>query len=200
MKHYHRQHWTKYTKYKTAMGLIPFLPALFAVLWYIFLLDAHASNNKTTAVITKITDGDTVHVRLNGKDTTLRLLWIDTPEKYGGSSLDSDVRRCGYQGHQVRQRLIRMGEQASAYARSRLHVGNTVTVETQGTDYFKRTLAILYTSTGIPYNRVIISDGYACIYRKASYPHSLEGLLSQASYEKTGLWEKESELMKCLCD
>lgn len=151
------------------------------------------------AVITRITDGDTVHVRLDGQDSTLRLLWIDTPEKYTGTSLNSDVRRCANLGPRVRQRLQAMGQQASAYAGNMLHVGERVKVERHGTDYFKRTLALLYTKDGTPYNRAVITAGYACIYRKAKYPHDLERLLAQAQRQRRGLWGREPALMACLC-
>jgi micrococcal nuclease len=33
------------------------------------------------AIVTRIVDGDTIHVTLNGKDETIRLLGINTPEK-----------------------------------------------------------------------------------------------------------------------
>ena len=151
------------------------------------------------AVITRITDGDTVHVRLDDRDTTLRVLWIDTPEKFASASLDSDVRHCAIVGPRVRQRLQAMGKQASAYARNMLHVGEHVKVERHGTDYFKRTLSLLYTQDGTPYNRAVIEAGYACIYRKAKYPPDLERLLAQAQRQRRGLWSQEPALMACLC-
>lgn len=151
------------------------------------------------AVVMRITDGDTVHVRMDGLDTTLRLLWIDTPEKFASASLDSDARHCATVGPRVRQRLQAMGKQASAYARNMLHVGERVTVEHHGTDYFKRTLALLYTENGTSYNRAAIAAGYACIYRKAKYPPDLERLLAQAQRQRRGLWGQEPALMACLC-
>ncbi len=36
---------------------------------------------KEPAVVTKIVDGDTIHADINGKDETIRLLGINTPEK-----------------------------------------------------------------------------------------------------------------------
>lgn len=167
---------------------------LVAALWWLQQRPAPGE-----AWLTRITDGDTVHVRLGDEDRTLRLLWIDTPEKYAGASLTSDVRRCAFLGHGVRQRLRLMGQQASAYARGMLHVGDRVTVERRGTDYFKRTLAVLYTKEGTLYNKAIIAAGYACIYRKASYPPELEGMMAQARRQRRGLWAREPALMACLC-
>lgn len=37
---------------------------------------------ETTAIVTKITDGDTLHVTINSKEEKVRILYIDTPEKY----------------------------------------------------------------------------------------------------------------------
>ena len=151
------------------------------------------------AMLTRITDGDTVHVRLGNEDMILRLLWIDTPEKRAGASLSSDVRRCAFLGRRVSQRLRFMGQQASAYARSLLHVHDRVIVERHGRDYFKRTLAVLYTKGGVLYNKAIIAAGYACIYRKAPYPAELERELALARRERRGLWAQEPALMACLC-
>lgn len=36
----------------------------------------------TEATISKVTDGDTIHVKINGQDKTVRLIGIDTPETH----------------------------------------------------------------------------------------------------------------------
>jgi len=35
---------------------------------------------KGEGIVTKVVDGDTIHVNLNGQDTTIRIIGIDTPE------------------------------------------------------------------------------------------------------------------------
>ena len=35
---------------------------------------------KGEVIVTKVVDGDTIHVNLNGHDTTIRIIGIDTPE------------------------------------------------------------------------------------------------------------------------
>ena len=46
------------------------------------------------ATITKITDGDTVWVRMHGSRVKLRLLGIDAPEEYYSKKILKDVRMC----------------------------------------------------------------------------------------------------------
>jgi micrococcal nuclease len=73
-------------KYKRVLVffLIIFLLGLLSV-YYPKLTGKATTNNqeyeKESALVTKIVDGDTIHVNLNGKDETIRLLGINTPEK-----------------------------------------------------------------------------------------------------------------------
>ena len=46
------------------------------------------------AVILKISDGDTVWVKMHGKRVKLRLLGIDTPEEYPSRKMDKDIEMC----------------------------------------------------------------------------------------------------------
>ena len=55
------------------------------------------------AVITKITDGDTVWVRTDGRRIKLRLPGINTPEKYYSKKMLKDVRMCGTSYNQMKQ-------------------------------------------------------------------------------------------------
>jgi len=66
------------------------------------------------AIVLKITDGDTVWVLMAGQRLKLRLLGIDTPEKFASRKLDRDAERCGvplaYMKH--------LGQAATHYAKN----------------------------------------------------------------------------------
>ena len=42
----------------------------------------------TEAMVTNVVDGDTIHVTIDGQKAKVRILYIDTPEKNGGSKLE----------------------------------------------------------------------------------------------------------------
>ena len=77
------------------------------------------------AVITKITDGDTVWVRMYGSRVKLRLLGIDTPEEYYSKKMLKDVRMCGTSYNRMKQ----LGLAATRHARTMLHRGENVSIE-----------------------------------------------------------------------
>jgi endonuclease YncB( thermonuclease family) len=41
-----------------------------------------ASGTKEEATVTRVVDGDTIHVRLDGKDVTIRLIGVDTRRRW----------------------------------------------------------------------------------------------------------------------
>ena len=61
-------------------------------------------------MVTKITDGDTIVVLADGLPVDVRLIGIDTPEKYAGKKLDKDVMRTGKPAAELQA----LGKQASA--------------------------------------------------------------------------------------
>ena len=99
------------------------------------------------AVITKITDGDTVWVRTGSRRIKLRLLGIDTPEEYYSKKMLKDVRICGTTYNQMKQ----LGLAATKHAKTMLHRGKNVSIETFGRGYYGRTLAYVILPDGSNY-------------------------------------------------
>ncbi len=72
-------------------------------------------------IVTKVVDGDTVHVNINGKDETIRLLGINTPEKKkpyyteAKDFLNSEIENKSVQ-------LLTEGEGVDRYGRKLRHV------------------------------------------------------------------------------
>ena len=104
------------------------------------------------ATILKISDGDTIWVLMDGQRVKLRLLGIDTPEKFKSKKLARDARECGVsQGY-----MKNLGQEATHYARSLLHKGQKVGVVVYGTGHYGRTLALIYLPDGTCYNERIV--------------------------------------------
>jgi micrococcal nuclease len=130
--------------------------------------------------VASVVDGDTVHVSRKGRDLTLRLIGIDTPE-----TVDPTAPVACY------------GPQASAFAKRRL-TGRAVTLEldrSQGRlDRYGRTLAYLWVGQGPRrwlYNLQAIRRGYAVEYTY-DQPYAWRGTFrraqSQAAAARVGLW------------
>jgi micrococcal nuclease len=107
-----------------------------------------------TVTVTRVVDGDTIHVDLDGVDTTIRLIGIDTPERDGPYTHDE----C-------------FGRKASAYT-ERLLAGRAVQLEfdVERTDRYDRTLAYVWLN-GRLFDERIIADGYAVV---ATFPPNLK--------------------------
>ena len=166
------------------------------ILFLFFLSISFLFAGRYRVKIVRVVDGDTVVVdSMETGQIRLRLLWIDTPEKYSSRKLDEDAERCGVSRHKMRQ----LGYKASAYAHRTFHAGDRVVIETQGKGYYGRTLALIWDKNGILYNMRVVADGYSCIYRKANYPFFLNVLLMEAAQEGKGLWGEYPAVMSCLC-
>ena len=162
--------------------------------------------NKTyPAVITKITDGDTVWVRMQGKRVKLRLLGIDTPEKYSSRKLYRDARKCGVTVGAMK----RLGRLATYHAEKYLYKGQRVRVATFGKGYYRRTLAYIILPNGKNFNELMVADGYACVYtyhghksRQISQAefNKLLQLMFRAKKDRRGLWGESYKVMDCLCE
>lgn len=148
----------------------------------------------TEAIVTKIVDGDTLHVTMNGKEEKIRILYIDTPEKYGGAKLEKDAKRAGISSKDEQM----LGKLASGYASKFFQKGDKVNVTSDKKDHYGRMLGTV-SKNSIDYSTSIISDGYSCIYKKAKYPKELDNVLLSAKESKKGLWSVDFEAMNKLC-
>ncbi len=149
---------------------------------------------ETTAIVTKVTDGDTLHITVGKEDVKIRILYIDTPEKYGGAKLDKDAKKAGISTKDEQD----LGQLSSAYASKFFQKGDTVIINSDKKDQYGRTLGTVK-KNGIDYSTQIIKDGYACIYKKTKYPKELDSVLQNAKDGKKGLWSINYEVMSKLC-
>lgn len=131
--------------------------------------------------VTKVVDGDTIAVDINGKSVTIRLIGLDTPE-----TVDP------------RKPVQCFGTQASQKAKELL-TGKRVRLETdpsQGErDKYGRLLAYVFLEDGTLFNQLMISEGYGHEYTY-NLPYKYQKEFKQAENTaregKKGLWAPEA--------
>jgi len=135
------------------------------------------TDQETYYLVTKVVDGDTIAVSINGITETIRLIGINTPE-----TVDS------------RTMVECFGTEASDKAKELL-TGKRVRIEkdpSQGDrDKYGRTLAYMYREDGLFFNKHMIEEGYAYEYTyNIPYTYQSEFKAAQKSAEakKYGLW------------
>ena len=131
--------------------------------------------------VTKVTDGDTVHVDIDGTDEKVRLIGINTPETV-------DPRRP----------VQCFGKEASERMKA-LAGGKIVRLETDPTqaqrDTYGRLLAYVYLEDGQMLNRKMIAEGYAYEYTYLTpykYQKEFRQLQTLAKTSSRGLWAAET--------
>ena len=112
-----------------------------------------------SAHVERVIDGDTIHVRVEGKSRTVRLIGVDTPETV------HPTRAVQY-----------FGQEASAFTKAALE-GKTVLLQKDRTgdtvDRYGRWLRYVLLD-GQNFNARLIRDGYAHAYRRFPFSKRTE--------------------------
>ena len=131
--------------------------------------------------VTKVTDGDTLHIDMDGTDEEVRLIGINTPE-----TVDP------------RTSVQCFGEEASVEMK-RLAEGKNVRLEyddsQQLRDAYGRLLAYVYLEDGEMLNRKMIANGYAYEYTYMTpykYQSEFRQLQNLAKVSERGLWSPDT--------
>jgi len=133
------------------------------------------------AVVSTVFDGDTIVVVLGGREVTIRLIGVDTPETarpdtpvqfYGPEA--SDFTRHALLGKQVRLEFEAPGRPGGA------------------TDKYGRTLAYVITGDGTNFNLELVRLGYGRVYAKYPfrYQRTFEKAETAARKAGIGMWDK----------
>lgn len=137
------------------------------------------NNNIITYKVIRVVDGDTIKINYNGKEESVRLIGIDTPE-----SVHPDSSKNVYEG------LI-----ASEFTKERLEVKEiTLEFDVQERDHYGRFLAYVWVG-GEMFNKVLLREGYAQV---ATYPPNVKyvdeftAIQRQARENNKGLWANET--------
>lgn len=137
-------------------------------------------------IVIRVVDGDTFKMS-NGEK--VRLLGIDTPEKYESDKLDRESDRTG----RDKQTLIKLGEASSEYVRELVEGKKIKLVKEnnyENKDKYGRQLRYVYLEDGTLLNAKIIEDGYANVYNAANISKidEFRKLERDARENKRGLW------------
>lgn len=131
------------------------------------------------ATVTKVVDGDTLHVRVGASDEKVRLIGIDTPETHGRGGL----REC-------------FGAEATNRLKALLPPGTQVRLvrDAEPRDRYGRLLAYVYRAPdGLFVNLTLAREGYAT---NLAYPpnvaHALDlaAAVRDARGSQRGLWPR----------
>ena len=139
--------------------------------------------------VTRVVDGDTIHVNMNGRDETVRLIGVDTPETVKPNSPVEPY-----------------GKEASAFTKSQLS-GKTVYLEMDAgeRDKYKRLLAYVWLEPPTEvndqeirskmFNAKLLLDGYAqllTIQPNVKYSDYFTQYQKEARENNRGLWGEET--------
>lgn len=146
-------------------------------------------------IITKISDGDTFLINVNGKTEKVRLIGIDTPESKDNLKAKKDASRNGTDI----DAMIRQGVEARRFVEENFPLGTIIRIETDRDtrDRYGRLLAYLYTEDGTMVNETIIREGYAApLFYAPNYKYRsrLEDAYRYAKSNKKGLWQNGKPL------
>lgn len=135
---------------------------------------AGGGDTRTNAVVTRVVDGDTIEVRFRGRDLTVRLIGIDTPETVAPG-----------------QPVECYGPAASAFTERELE-GRRVRLEfdVERIDRYGRTLAYVWRGREL-FNETLVRRGYAFV---TTYPPNVRyvdrfvAAQREARAQERGVW------------
>lgn len=125
--------------------------------------------------VTRVVDGDTIKVMFNGKEESLRLIGVDTPESV----------------HPNNSKNVPEGKIASDFTKKRLE-GKTIGIEfdVQERDQYGRLLGYVYYN-GEMFNKTLLKEGYgklATFPPNTKYVNEFTKLQETARNNKKGFW------------
>ncbi|MDY2794767.1 thermonuclease family protein [Peptostreptococcus porci] len=155
-------------------------------------LSSNSSDFYETAKVTKVVDGDTINVQINGKDYKVRMIGVDTPETVHPS-----------------KPVQFYGREASDYTKKNL-TDKTVYLQKDVSDTDKYGRLLRYVWTAAPssdnpseeeiiesmYNANLVKNGYAHAYTyqpNSRYSDLFSKLQSSAREKNIGLWNPDLE-------
>jgi micrococcal nuclease len=137
-------------------------------------------NSFNSYKVVKVVDGDTISVNIDGVNTSVRMIGIDTPE-----TVDP------------RKPVQCFGQEASNKAKAILS-NQMVRLEldsSQGKyDKYNRLLAYVFLADGTNFNELMIKEGYAYEYTYSApykYQSAFKSAQKDAQTNKRGLWADE---------
>ena len=150
--------------------------------------DTHLSDSEEVVTVIRVVDGDTF--LLDTKER-VRLIGIDTPEKYYSKKLEKDSER----SKKDISTIQKLGREASDFVKN-LVEGKKVILKTDRysdkRDRYNRLLRYVYLEDGTCINAKIIESGYANAYTLFKFEKADEFLKleKEARMNNRGLWKE----------
>ncbi len=143
-----------------------------------------------TTTVVRVVDGDTLKVRYWGKEESIRLIGIDTPESRVNKKAKRDAKRSG----QDVKTITAKGKRATEYVESLVKPGDLITIEfdVEQRDRYDRLLGYVYLSNGKMLNEEMVKAGYANIMTippNVKYQDRFLKAYREARDNKRGLWK-----------
>ena len=131
--------------------------AIVVVLLCSFPFDSAWAEDRAT--VTKIVDGDTLDVLVNGRKKRIRLIGVDTSELHESDKLIRDAQR----SRCTEADLQELGAQATQFVARLLSPGDSVRLEygRRRYDDYRRMLAFVWLPDGRLLNELLLCEGYA---------------------------------------
>ena len=143
---------------------------------FLLLIIPFTVNAQDLYLCTRVVDGDTIIVNVNGKEERVRLIGVDTPEtKHPSKPIEY------------------FGKEASAFTKSMVE-GKKVRLDydQEKRDRYGRLLAYVYLEDGAFLNAEIVKQGYGFAYTRFpfKYINDFREYEKEARENDMGLWEK----------
>jgi len=150
---------------------------------------------KVTYRVTRVVDGDTIWVERNDKLEKLRLLSVDTEEKWNGGNNSSTSKPS-----------TRYGEQSTGWAQGfftvrtpdapPIRVGLVFPGETEARDAYGRLLCHVVTEQGIDFNLLLVRRGMSPYFNKYGFSQIAHARFVEAQElarkEGLGIWDRNT--------
>ena len=151
---------------------------VFVAVLLVVLGTARGDESASGVLVSRIADGDTIQVELGGRETTIRLIGVDTPEL--GDRHDRSAPPQPF------------AREAADFTRRTLK-GQRVRLEFEPADRldkYGRTLAYVFLGDGRFFNRELLRGGYARAYTRFSFRYRDQFRADEAAARQAqrGLW------------
>lgn len=145
----------------------------------------------TKVTVVRVVDGDTYVVNLDGEETKIRLIGVDTPESVAPESY---TEKTGKENTEE-------GKNVSDYMKEKLPEGSVLFLEFDVNKYDKydRVLAYAYFEDGEMVQEHLLKKGYAqvmTIQPNVAHSERFVELEQKAMEEGVGMWENYAELFE----
>jgi micrococcal nuclease len=167
---------------------------IFYFYFFLLLIFATSCSKRTEneVLVSRIIDGDTIEILLEGQKEKVRLIGIDTPESRLNKKAKKDAKRTNTDVKEIKK----MGIRAKNFLKSIIKPGDGIRLEYDVThrDQYGRILAYIYLSDGQMLNDLLVKEGYANTLTyppNVRYEERFRESLRYARENKKGLWSEE---------